>query len=428
MKKLFFGLLFLPLLFPAPGFAAGEQAGVAAAVRGEVQVVTIADQVGHNIKSGEPIFLGDQINSKADSGLQVLLMDQTAFTIGPNSALVIDEFIYDPNTQTGKVTAQILKGTFRFVTGKVANKDPERMVVNLPSAVIGIRGTMVGGNVQGKRASVVLLGPGTNNNANERIGRVTVGNGAGQVLITRTGWGTFIDGSDAPTPPEIFTPQALDAITGSLQASSRKKKKEDGNGGSPAGKGDGKNASKLSGQDTAQAIKTSTQTGTLLTFADRAGDDQKDTIQDTISSNSDGETTAGEFRLITTGQFYFSQTSSVHFSGGTPGTFTFKFNVDFGAQTVGGGNSGISTTGIVASTSITSQSISSYADAEHIVENNFNQGDGTISNSAFNGSDAILFNHDGTIAGELEGTVVYAGAENLNYTFTTSDRFSGLAP
>jgi len=88
-----------------PAFADGEQAGVAAAVRGEVQIVSLVDQVGHQIQSGEPIFLGDEIKSGPQSGLQILLMDETVFTIGPESALSIDKFIYDPSTGVGSVSA-----------------------------------------------------------------------------------------------------------------------------------------------------------------------------------------------------------------------------------------------------------------------------------------------------------------------------------
>ena len=51
------------------------------------------------------MLLGDKLESADASRMQILLLDETVFTVGPNSQLVIDEFVYDPNTDTGKLTA-----------------------------------------------------------------------------------------------------------------------------------------------------------------------------------------------------------------------------------------------------------------------------------------------------------------------------------
>jgi hypothetical protein len=172
-----------------------QQAGVSAAVRGQVALARASQNiVGKQVQSGDPIFLGDAITSGKASGLQVMLLDETVFTIGPNSEISIDEFVYDPSTNAGKITASVAKGAFRFITGKIARKRPEDMTVRLPTATIGIRGTIVAGVVRGKpgadpaadavfsqltkdapsaedaRDFVILLGPGNENNTNDRGG------------------------------------------------------------------------------------------------------------------------------------------------------------------------------------------------------------------------------------------------------------------
>ena len=43
---------------------------------------------------------------------QMLFVDQSALTIGPNSDLVLDEFVYDPNTETGTIVMSATKGLF----------------------------------------------------------------------------------------------------------------------------------------------------------------------------------------------------------------------------------------------------------------------------------------------------------------------------
>jgi hypothetical protein len=120
-----------------------ERAGSSAAVRGQVARANEEHPVGLQIASGEPIFLADRISSGPDSGMQIMLLDQTTFTIGPDSFVRVDEFVYDPNSNAGKLTATLGKGVFRFVTGKIAQTNPSSMTVRLPVATIGIRGTML---------------------------------------------------------------------------------------------------------------------------------------------------------------------------------------------------------------------------------------------------------------------------------------------
>ena len=179
------------------------QAGVAAAVRGEVRLVAFtpegpaadANAVGRVIASGDRIFLGDKIETGASAGLQIMLLDETIFTIGPNAAMTIDTFVYDPTTDAGELTASIVKGAFRFVSGRIAKNNPSDMNVKLPVATIGIRGTAVAGEVipatpdAPPSAEVILLGPGAGNNADERPGRVIVNNAGSSVEISRAGFG-----------------------------------------------------------------------------------------------------------------------------------------------------------------------------------------------------------------------------------------------
>ena len=105
---------------------------------------------------------------------------------------------------------QGLEGAFRFVSGRIAKNNPSDMNVKLPVATIGIRGTAVAGEVtegtpdSPPSAEVILLGPGANNNADERAGRIIVGNAGSSVEISRAGFGTTVSGVQAPpTVPQL---------------------------------------------------------------------------------------------------------------------------------------------------------------------------------------------------------------------------------
>ncbi|MFH0984199.1 MAG: FecR domain-containing protein [Candidatus Omnitrophota bacterium] len=176
------------------------QAGSVASIQGEVKAITSSDPSPRFLKNGDPVFMGDKIETDAEGGLQIQLLDGTVFTLGSASAFTIDEFIYDPATDDGKVKAHMLQGMFRIVTGRVAHKKPENMVVNLPAGSMGFRGTDVIGIINGTRTEIILVGPvGT--------GRIYVTNLVnGQVVtvdIDQAGYATIVDGPNV-APVAIF--------------------------------------------------------------------------------------------------------------------------------------------------------------------------------------------------------------------------------
>jgi hypothetical protein len=97
-------------------------AGEAASVQGEVKATTPPEKTARVLKSGDPVFMGDKIETGADGQIQILLLDQTVFTLGPLSTITIDEFVYDPGKAGDK--AGMVKGIFRAVAGKVSQKKP----------------------------------------------------------------------------------------------------------------------------------------------------------------------------------------------------------------------------------------------------------------------------------------------------------------
>lgn len=197
--------------------AAAEFIGVAAALRGDVVRVSAVEgeaSVGQ-LFSGTKIFLGDEIEVASGGRMQIMLVDETVFTLGSGARLVIDEFVYDPASQTGSMTTNITRGAFRFVSGKLAKSSPKAMKVTLPTASLSIRGTQVAGIVEEDGASqVVLVGPGPNN-FGASLGAVTVTNSFGSVDLIRPNFATTILPDQPPATPEPATPEAIEAIEAS---------------------------------------------------------------------------------------------------------------------------------------------------------------------------------------------------------------------
>jgi len=197
----------------------GAKAGVAAAVRGPVQQVsfrTPSATVGRNVGSGDEIFLGDRIVTGPAGGLQIMLLDGTTFSIGPNSSMVIDEFVYNPGDGSGKLTASITRGTLRLISGRLARQDQEAIRIKLPVATVGVRGTMsvFSGGPNGWFTGLFGIGP--DNSVNRPKSYLVVEINGVQYQIFRTGWGCAIPVSNPTCNPQPVGPEFLHQLLGSI--------------------------------------------------------------------------------------------------------------------------------------------------------------------------------------------------------------------
>jgi hypothetical protein len=185
-----------------------SRAGVSAAVNGDVSRTPAAQPAtSAPLVVGNDVFMQDQIKSAADSRAQLLLLDESSFTVGPNSEVVIDEFVYDPAANQGKLLAKVTRGTFRYVSGGIGRLGTDRAQIQTQISVIGIRGTIVlrdevrdaAGNLQ--EETIILAGPGVKNNANAKPGEIKVTSAEKSVTVARTGWGTTVRLGQPPTLP-----------------------------------------------------------------------------------------------------------------------------------------------------------------------------------------------------------------------------------
>jgi hypothetical protein len=389
MNKLLALLLALPLSANAAG---APVIGVASAVRGSVK------SAGVVIETGRQVFSHDKVATGPDSKLQILLLDESSFTVGPNSEMELDEFVFDPKTPVNdKVKANILKGSFRFVTGKIARRDPSKMSIKTPVGTIGIRGTMGAGSVNGSEGTFVLLGPGPNNDADEKPAGITVGNDQGKTDVDQDGWGVTVKAGEAPSKPFQLTPGQLDGLMGGL-ASAPKGGSQDNGDKTAASEASGENtaAGKANAADAFAAIDAAQ--GEQSAFASQQfSAPTTPTWQDVIAIPG------GTGKYAGSASFYDCTSGTC--TGPAVGTMSFAMDINFGAKTLGGGASIVN-----MSAPGTSQSIplSSYAGKT---------GDATITSGfmtgAFAASTLELLNSGGQTAGAAALEVRYNNTPNI---------------
>ena len=211
MKKLFLIVLSC-LSFNANS---ADYIGVTAAMSGEVKRTgsTTGAFIGA-LKSGSKIFEGDKINVSPKGRLQVMLRDQTTFTLGSGAEMVIDQYVSGSN---GKISAGINRGAFRFVSGLIAKNSADALKVKLPHATIGVRGTQVAGEVDEDGASdVVLIGPGPNS-FGATPGAITIENEFGSVDVIRAGYAVSIDPVQPPSEPVVAPPALIQRLERAVQ-------------------------------------------------------------------------------------------------------------------------------------------------------------------------------------------------------------------
>ena len=86
--------------------------------------------------------------------------DNTRVQVTENSKLIIDDFVYDPNSKTGgKLVVNIALGTVRYASGQIAKNSPQSVAITTPSATIGVRGTDFTAAVDELGRSTIILLP-----------------------------------------------------------------------------------------------------------------------------------------------------------------------------------------------------------------------------------------------------------------------------
>ncbi|MCB1704401.1 MAG: FecR domain-containing protein [Halioglobus sp.] len=100
--------------------------------------------------NGEPITADtllsrdDTITTGPDSSVKIVLTDNSVLDLESSSEILISDYSFDanePSTNTSKV--DILSGTLRYVSGRIAKEDPENISFTAGNSTIGVRGTFI---------------------------------------------------------------------------------------------------------------------------------------------------------------------------------------------------------------------------------------------------------------------------------------------
>lgn len=126
------------LAWAVPG-AAGETIGVVRTASGPASIVR-GDQT---LPAGPGTHLqaGDRLQTGTDGSLGVIFRDNSTLSLGPESTLVVRNFLFSPAEGRFGLLARLSRGTMAYVSGLIGKLAPESARFDTPVASIGIRGT-----------------------------------------------------------------------------------------------------------------------------------------------------------------------------------------------------------------------------------------------------------------------------------------------
>jgi len=128
------------LLFALATQAVAEDAiGIIKTRTGEAMVERAGDTLP--IGEGDEVFLNDVMVTGADGSLGITFKDNTRVSLGNNTRLTMDAFVYAPADENYSFVARIGRGTMFFTSGVIATVAPDEVAIETPSATIGVRGT-----------------------------------------------------------------------------------------------------------------------------------------------------------------------------------------------------------------------------------------------------------------------------------------------
>jgi hypothetical protein len=209
-------LLPMALLIPRPATAADEQVGVNSAVN-PAGTGTPPSGPTRQLMIGQDVVFKERVDTTSVGQTQIMFLDESSMSVGPNSDMVIDEFVYDPKANTGKLAMSATRGVFRYVGGKISKLEGG-VTVDTPVASIGIRGgafgmTLVPGAPAGKPGTP---SQGTTATFTSIYGALHI-NVKGRIIdVLRPGYAVVVNPDGIVIGPFKVTPESTAAMNVSL--------------------------------------------------------------------------------------------------------------------------------------------------------------------------------------------------------------------
>ena len=94
-------------------------------------------------RAGDAIFASDTLRTSSDGAVGVTMRDDTRLSLGPNSEVRVDRYVYAPGEGGLGMVLKFIRGVAVYVSGRMAKLAPDSVRLETPSGIVGVRGTTV---------------------------------------------------------------------------------------------------------------------------------------------------------------------------------------------------------------------------------------------------------------------------------------------
>ena len=121
-------------------------ASVATAEIGRIKSVTGAASVVRGKAAapatpGYQLLVSDVISTGKDGRIGITFVDNSRFSVGPNSRISLSQFEFDDTTHKGRSLTTVDRGSLAIVSGQIAKQNKDAMKVRTPTSLLAARGT-----------------------------------------------------------------------------------------------------------------------------------------------------------------------------------------------------------------------------------------------------------------------------------------------
>lgn len=141
MKTIILGL-FLSLFSPSLSIASAplpNAIGHIQTLKGTVSIQRGSDTLSASI--GSPVLCSDTIRTGKASSAGIVMTDDSTLSLGPNSELVLKDYMFNPKEGKFSFVTRMAKGTFSYLSGIIGKLAPDSIRIEMPEATIAVRGT-----------------------------------------------------------------------------------------------------------------------------------------------------------------------------------------------------------------------------------------------------------------------------------------------
>ncbi len=161
-QRLLLILIAIPLAFASSSATGAERGqdgiGFYTAVLGPAIVTHPGEDRVLPVKLHDEVLFKDVIQTQDESRTKALFQDDSMLTVGENSRVEIDEYIYNPEKNVRQAIVKLMQGQVRALVSKVFKANGSRFEIHTPSAVAAARGTYFTVWVENGQSGIINIG------------------------------------------------------------------------------------------------------------------------------------------------------------------------------------------------------------------------------------------------------------------------------